>query len=274
MPRIFDNIDQKLLPALRETLDVAYRADFSVGYFNLRGWREIDAHIETWTGGDSDYRCRLLVGMQRRPEEELRAAFSLRPEDNQMDNRRVVQLKKELAQEFRDQLIIGAPTNADEGLLAAGGSSRPGSSSSSCTCGIHCMPSCTCCIPRISPPLIGFMGSSNLTFSGLAGQGELNIDVLEQDAANKLAQWFEDRWNDRWCVDISQELIEIIEESWASEKLLPPYYIYLKMAYHLSQEARAGLTEFHIPAQLYNTMFDFQNAAGKSLRATSTKAVS
>lgn len=28
MPRIFDNIEQKLLPALQETLDVSYRADF------------------------------------------------------------------------------------------------------------------------------------------------------------------------------------------------------------------------------------------------------
>jgi len=32
MPRIFDNIDQSLLPALRETLNLA---DFCVGYVNL-----------------------------------------------------------------------------------------------------------------------------------------------------------------------------------------------------------------------------------------------
>jgi hypothetical protein len=32
-------------------------------------------------------------------------------------------------------------------------------------------------------PLIGFVGSSNLTLAGLSHQGELNVDVVEQDAA-------------------------------------------------------------------------------------------
>lgn len=61
MPHIFDNINHSLLPALKQTLDVSYRADFSVGYFNLRGWRQ-------------KLLCRLLVGMHRRPEEELKVA--------------------------------------------------------------------------------------------------------------------------------------------------------------------------------------------------------
>ena len=63
---------------------------------------------------------------------------------------------------------------------------------------------------------------------------------MDHDACQKLAQWFNARWNDRWCVDISKELVEIIEESWAREELIPPHHIYIKIAYHLSQEARAG----------------------------------
>src|SRR5437660_1158643 len=103
MPRIFDNIDQDLLPALQQTLEVAERADFCVGYFNLRGWKHLASFVERWPGG-SGHCCRLLVGMQRLPAEELRDALSATPHDEEMDNKTALRLKKRLAEEFREQL--------------------------------------------------------------------------------------------------------------------------------------------------------------------------
>ena len=113
MPRIFDNIELALLPTLRDTLDLAVRADFCVGYFNLRGWKAIDDAVDQWHGGVGR-QCRLLVGMQRLPQDELRAALSVVRGQDQLDNQTALRLKKKLAEEFRAQLTFGAPNNADE----------------------------------------------------------------------------------------------------------------------------------------------------------------
>lgn len=260
--RVFDNIERELLPALRQTLAVSERADFCVGYFNLRGWKALDSCIEDWSGGEG-HQCRLLIGMQRPPQELLQEALSFSEHSWTLDNPTVLRLKKQMAEEFRRQLAFGAPTNDDEaGLhrLARQIKQKKVVVKLHLRYPLHAK---LYLLYRNDPdnPRTAYLGSSNLTLAGLSEQGELNVDVLDQDATEKLRKWFEDRWNDHWCVDISAELAHIIDESWARETPIPPYHIYLKIAYHLSQEARAGLAEFKLPADLPDRLFPFQEAA-------------
>jgi len=234
MPRIFDNIENHLLAALSDAMGLSERADFCVGYFNLRGWRQIDALVEKYGGGEG-HCCRLLVGMQRMPGDELRATMGLSSSEGPIDQATAVVLKRRLAGEFRDQLMIGLPTSADEaGLRRLAVQIQAGKLVVKLYLRypLHAK---LYLLFRQDPlnPKIGYVGSSNLTLAGLSKQGELNVDVLDHDACDKLARWFEDRWKDRFCIDISKELVDIIEESWARPEPIPPYQIYIKMAYHV-----------------------------------------
>jgi len=264
MPRIFDNIEEKLLSALEQSLPLAHRSDFCVGYFNLRGWKKISSFIDNFKGGENNC-CRLLVGMQRLPEEELKLALYEEDKSLNLDRPTAIKLKKKLAEDFRTQLTYGFPTNDDEVGLRKLSVQLKSEKLHVKLYLSHQLHAKLYLAFRNDPinPIIGYLGSSNLTFSGLSEQGELNVDVLDNDAAKKLSNWFNDRWNDQWCIDISKELIEIIEESWAREKPVPPYHIYIKIAYHLAQEARAGLSEFRIPKEFGNKLFDYQAAAVK-----------
>jgi hypothetical protein len=225
MPRIFDNIE--------------------------RGWQHLDQAMEHWRASEQG-RCRLLIRMAEQPEQELRQLFRLR-EVQEIDQASVLRLKKQMAHEFRLQLLTGAPSNADPpGQRRLSEQLKTGRVVVKLFLRhkLHAKLYLLYQKGHITP-IVGYLGSSNLTLAGLEHQGELNIDILDSDACQKL---------ERWCLDISAKLAEIIDESRAREQMPPPYYIYLKMAYHLSLEARTGLQDFSIPAIFKNRLFEYQVA--------------
>lgn len=261
MPRIFDNISEKLLTALQNTMQSAEQADFCVGYFNLRGWRLLQADIERLSGGDEG-RCRILIGMNPTPRDELREYLSLRAR-KPVDQQQVLRRKRQIVEDFRRQLSFGAPSDEDErGLRDLVRQLRSGKVAVKLFLRyplhaklylVHRRDTVT--------PTVGYLGSSNLTLAGLSKQGELNTELSDVDACQKLKAWFDERWADRWCLDITEDLIEVINESWAREDMLTPYELYLKIAYHLAQEARAGLNEFKLPREFADRLLEYQAAA-------------
>lgn len=270
MPTVFDNIENQFLEnaignGLKDALKLAYRGDFCVGYFNLRGWRCIEGVVDSWHVPNEPNKpppCRLLVGMHQLPQDQLR--FWLEPTSAvQPDQKRIAQLKKNAANEFRKQLTIGFPTDEDESALRKLVKHLKSGKLRVKLFLRHTLHAKLYLAHRNDSfnPTIAYLGSSNLTFAGLKSQGELNIDVLEKDAAQKLNQWFLDRWEDARCIDITDELIEIIESSWAGEQLLSPYHVYLKIAWHLSQDARDGIKEFRVPSAIRGELLPFQEKA-------------
>ncbi|HVW99509.1 MAG TPA: helicase-related protein, partial [Candidatus Babeliaceae bacterium] len=183
-----------------------------------------------------------------------------------MDNPKAIAMKKDAASNFKHQLILGVPTTEDEQTLQKLKQQLLFQKVKVKLYLAHTLHAKLYLLHRRQEETLkGYVGSSNLTLSGLSKQGELNVDVVEQDAALKLSKWFDERWNDRWCIDISKELIQIIDESWVQP--IPPYYIYLKIAYHLSQEARSGINNYMIPKQLQDELLPFQaNAVSVAAR--------
>lgn len=275
MSKIYDNIgDGKKFKEILEdviTEPGIKRMDFCVGYFNLRGWDFIADEINELEGDyiyEGDERvfrtARLLIGMQRAPEEIIRMKYRRTPFIPDADY--VQKCKRKIAEEFRRQLLIGGSSARDEYTLRV--------------LLQQLIDKKVCVKLFLRNPLhaklyiahnpnsrirkvYAFMGSSNLTYSGLTGQGELNAEMDDTGNAETLSQWFNDRWEDKFSIDITDELVEVIQNSWASGDEIPPYHIYLKTAYMLSQDARSGIAEYTLPPMFKKDLFEFQETAVK-----------
>ena len=214
MTRIFDNIKQDLGSHLEKTLQVSNTMDVAVGYFNLRGWNVFDQLVTdkaaNWSEGDPPI-VRILIGMvtagvQQETLDALQADLE-GADESDADANAARERKAVLIEQLRLQLMRGLPTAADRAvlqslreLLATGAveikvfTRRP----------LHGK-TYICHREDLNNPITGFVGSSNLTRPGLTVNYELNVDVLDTTAAEILAQWFLDRWADKFSRPITAE---------------------------------------------------------------------
>ena len=125
--------------------------------------------------------------MQRAPHQEIRDALSVTESSPGMDNRTAHRLRMQLAEQLRQQLTFGVPSNADERALKQLAKQLRGGKVVVKLFLRHSLHAKLYLLFRNDPvnPIVGYLGSSNLTFAGLSGQGELNVDVLDEDACGQ-----------------------------------------------------------------------------------------
>ena len=271
MSRIFDNIDLHLGEHLKKVVQDFDRLDAAVGYFNLRGWQFFAPIVEE-KQAKSEPVARILIGMtgadpERQVTDFLQSSIDGSVSADAIDNSLARDRKQNALLKFREQLSRGVlnkedydslrtlKKHLDEGKVKIKLFTRRPLHGKTYICHRE----------DVTNPIAAFVGSSNLTMSGLQHNFELNVDVLDWDGTHALAKWFEDRWDDRFSIDITSDLIELIEESWAGEKQPSPYDLYLKVCWHLSKDVREGLAEYGVPTALQNELLEYQSSAVKTL---------
>ena len=268
MSRIVDNRNLSLESSLREALIHSNQFDACVGYFNLRGWARISDQLKFLRENPSakyDSPVRIIVGMALSGEQQLRLEIDpvyISNGERAPDFKRSERLAKEQVRDFARQLVIGVPTQNDlrsirlllsdlkSGVVKFKFAAREPIHAKLYLCHMH-------------GGLASFratVGSSNFTASGLSKNGELNLEESDTQKSQELLAWFTDRWEDIFSIDITDDLIQVLESSWAQEPQPSPRLVHLKMAYELSRDARAG-NNLNIPKKLADQLMPWQEQA-------------
>jgi len=276
VPNIFDNLTDstRLGPALRDSLDEFDSVDVATGYIDLRGWSNLadvlDEKSITEAGRPT---ARVLVGMVAPADSQQ--LLDMLQDDVQPpeygsdihDLERAIARRDQLVSHLRTQLMRGLATREgqqtlqtlkrqlEEGAVAMKVfTEKP----------LHGKTYIFHAPAKKHGSRWGYVGSSNLTGAGLNRNLELNIDVQDSDATAKLASWFEERWEDRFSLDITAEIIDLIANSWADEEQPTPFEVYLKVCHSLSQDARDGMG-YVLPKSMSDLLLDYQESAVRTL---------
>jgi superfamily II DNA or RNA helicase len=278
VPKIFDNLkaESSIGPALKGALTNFDSCDVATGYLDLRGWGSFADIIEDKSVGrqpGDSLVARVLVGMVMPVESALMLSALqdiVQPPpygSDVNDMGKALAAKEQLVKHLRTQLMRGLPSQAEQKTLRqlkAQLQSGAVEMKVFTTAPLHGKTYIFHAPGNAFADRRAYVGSSNLTNAGLFRNLELNIDVTDGDASQKLADWFTDRWDDPFSLKITSELISLIEESWASEVQPTPYDVYLKVCHALSEDAREGMG-YVLPPTMQNLLLDYQETAVRTL---------
>jgi hypothetical protein len=256
LPQIFDNVTISLGEDLRKVFQNAVSMDSVVGYFNLRGYKMLAQDVEDREPGEKPI-LRILVGMAVTDETRLDRVLKIRSEgDSELDFEDLIDRdgalskKNEILANFRAQLEGGTPNNLDRQTLTTlrnhlddGRVQIKVFAEQPLHAKAYILHTPT--IHQV--PRTAYVGSSNWTMAGMTKNLELNVDVVDQDATQKLHLWFEERWNSQFCLDVTVDVLQILSDSWATSRQVTPYELFLKVCYNLSLDAREGIDQYSLP---------------------------
>jgi len=267
MTRIIDNESLTLSQSLKDALLHSKQLDACVGYFNLRGWREIRAEASSMLQHENNGgpRVRLLVGMALSGEDQARIKYDILESEEALENRDMTQIRPrrmKSLESFSQQLMWGVPNRGDQlGLQELLEDLKNGFLQVKFHAAqpLHAKLYVTHLAAGLNP-YQAVVGSSNFTPSGLMKNGELNLEETDREQAQALAEWFKSKWDDNYSIDLTEDLIEILENSWVNNEQPKPRHVHLRLAYELSREARSGKT-LDIPKILLDEMMPWQEDA-------------
>jgi superfamily II DNA or RNA helicase len=278
MPDIFDNlkIESAIGPALRAALTAFDTCDIATGYFDLRGWASFADIVEAKSASRQEgdpAAVRVLVGMVM-PADSAAMLAALQDVvqpapygSDIIDMPKAQAAKESLVKHLRTQLMRGLPSAAEQRTLQqlkAQLTSGAVEMKVFTTAPLHGKTYIFHAPGNAFAQRRAYVGSSNMTNAGFYRNLELNIDVTDNDATEKLSNWFTDRWDDIFSLQITKEIVELIEESWASETQPTPYEVYLKVCHALSEDAREGMG-YVLPPSIENLLLDYQTTAVRTL---------
>jgi len=260
--------NDKLIDALKRELVHAKRADFVVGWFFLTGLKELQKEI------DGLEKLRILAGSRTNKataeimllSEKYEEAVAKKLEDLRYPNEEKIQhILNQEAEEIVKHISAIKPSKENiefikwfwqklnEGKIEI--RIYPKETLHAKLYLVH--PNDANDDKKSSG--IAFLGSSNLSISGLSLNTELNIALEDEKNYKFLSNWFEELWRDSERADFTKMLTLAIERSWVMNKEVTPFRVYLRLLHEIF-----SVEDFQTPdiskklgeVELYNFQLD------------------